>query len=75
MQGQGQDSVVKRIEYLGDQTRLHLIFKGHELVTLTETHTTLKTGDIVQITTHRPFYFDANGVRISPSSVTQNNIA
>ena len=63
-QGTGQDALVKRIEHLGDQTRLHLSFKNHDLTTVTEAHTALRSGDIVKIQPHRPFYFDANGTRI-----------
>ncbi len=64
-QGAGQDAVVKRVEHLGDQTRLHLTFKSHDLITVTSAHTDLKRDDIVQITPHRPFYFDAEGTRIA----------
>ena len=32
----------RRVEHLGDQTRLHLAFRGHELVTLTDAHTALR---------------------------------
>ena len=64
-QGEGQEAVVKRVEHLGDQTRLHLTFKSHDLITVTSAHTDLKRDDIVQITPHRPFYFDAAGTRIA----------
>jgi len=64
VQGRGQDSLVKRVEHLGDQTRLHLSFHNHDLVTVTGAHTALKTGDIVKIQPERPFYFDATGARI-----------
>lgn len=63
-QGEGQDSLVKRVEHLGDQTRLHLSFNNHELITVTDAHTTLQTGDIVKIQPQDPFYFDATGARI-----------
>lgn len=63
-QGEGQDSLVKRVEYLGDQTRLHLSFKHHDLITLIDAHTTLQAGDIVKIQLQSPFYFDATGARI-----------
>jgi multiple sugar transport system ATP-binding protein len=65
LQGQGHDSLVKRVEHLGDQTRLHLSFLNHDLITVTGAHTALKTGDIVKIEAHRPFYFDASGARIN----------
>ncbi len=63
-QGEGQDALVKRLEHLGDQTRLHLSFKNHELTTVTEAHTQLRSGDILKIQPQRPFYFDATGTRI-----------
>ncbi|GLS88150.1 ABC transporter ATP-binding protein [Cypionkella aquatica] len=63
-QGEGQDALVKRIEHLGDQTRLHLSFKNHDLTTVTDAHTALRAGDILRIQPQRPFYFDANGTRI-----------
>jgi multiple sugar transport system ATP-binding protein len=64
-QGEGAPSLVKRVEHLGDQTRLHLSFKAHELITVTDAHTTLRAGDIVKIQPDRPFYFDATGTRIA----------
>ena len=64
-QGAGEDSFVKRVEHLGDQTRLHLSFKDHDLITVTEAHTHLQSGDIVKIQPEKPFYFDANGNRIA----------
>ncbi len=63
-QGDGQDSLVTRVEHLGDQTRLHLSFKDHDLITVTDAHTPLKSGDIVKIAPDNPFFFDAAGVRI-----------
>ncbi|MGV8988788.1 MAG: ABC transporter ATP-binding protein [Cypionkella sp.] len=64
-QGEGQNSLVKRVEHLGDQTRLHLSFKNHDLITVTSAHTSLKSGDIVKIQPDRAFYFDAAGTRIA----------
>ncbi|MFK7853921.1 MAG: ABC transporter ATP-binding protein [Granulosicoccus sp.] len=64
MQGQGEDSQVTRIERLGDQTRLHLSFRNHDVVTVTNAHTTLQTGDTLKIQPHRPFYFGSDGSRI-----------
>ena len=64
-QGDGQDSIVQRVERLGDQTRLHLTFKSHDLVTVTEAHTTLRAGDVVRISPKKPFYFDADGARVA----------
>ncbi len=64
VQGEGEDSLVQRVEHLGDQTRLHLSFKDHELITVTDAHTNLNTGDIVKIRPNNPFYFDAAGARL-----------
>lgn len=63
-QGEGEDSLVTRVEHLGDQTRLHLAFRNHSLVTLARAHTPLTPGDIVKIRPDRPFWFDAAGARI-----------
>ena len=63
-QGEGEDATVKRIEHLGDQTRLHLDFKNHHLITVTEAHTLLKSGDNIKIQPKQPYYFDAAGARI-----------
>ena len=63
-QGEGQDSIVSRVEHLGDQTRLHLKFNGHEIVTVTDAHTKLKSGDIVAIAPRAPHFFDADGARL-----------
>jgi multiple sugar transport system ATP-binding protein len=60
----GTPATVRRVEHLGDQTRLHLSFNQHEITTVTDAHTTLRSGDIVKIQPLRPFYFDAAGNRI-----------
>lgn len=64
-QGDGEESFVQRVEYLGDQTRLHLSFKNQDLITVTDAHTTLKGGDVVKIRPVKPFYFDADGARLA----------
>ena len=63
-QGEGKPSTVVRIDHLGDQTRLHLTCEGHEIVTLTDPHTVLEAGDIVNIQPRNPLYFDAGGNRV-----------
>ena len=63
-QGDGQEAMVKRVEHLGDQTRLHLTCNAHDLITVTDAHTALRAGDIIKIQPDRPFYFDATGARI-----------
>tara|TARA_B110000503_G_C7138900_1_gene410043 strand:+ start:963 stop:1958 length:996 start_codon:yes stop_codon:yes gene_type:complete len=65
VQGEGEESLVQRVEHLGDQTRLHLMFRSHNLITVTHSHTTLKRGDVVKIRPDKPFYFDANGARLA----------
>ena len=65
VQGEGEDSFVQRVEHLGDQTRLHLTFKSHDIVTVTDAHTELKSGDIVKIRPQNPFYFDGAGARLA----------
>jgi multiple sugar transport system ATP-binding protein len=63
-QGTGRDASVKRVEHLGDQTRLHLTLDGHDIITLTEVHTPLRPGSTIRISPHTPLYFDADGTRI-----------
>ena len=65
IQGEGEDSQVLRVEHLGDQTRLHLHFKGHDLVTVTDAHTTLQSGDRLKIQPRNAFYFDRDGARVT----------
>jgi multiple sugar transport system ATP-binding protein len=65
LQGDGEDSTVHRVEHLGDQTRLHLSFKSHDLITVTDAHTDLKAGDIVKIRPHKALYFGADGARVA----------
>ena len=64
-QGDGQEAEVQRVEHLGDQTRLHLNFKAHQIITVTDAHTELRSGDRLKIRPQNPFYFDADGVRIA----------
>ncbi|MBC6438265.1 MAG: ABC transporter ATP-binding protein [Rhodobacteraceae bacterium] len=65
VQGEGEDSLVTRVEHLGDQTRLHLNYREHDLITVTEIHTSLGVGDILKIRPEKPFYFDSNGARLA----------
>ena len=62
-QGEGEASTVRRIERLGDQTRLHLTFRGHEIITVTDPHTGLRPGDSLKIRPEKPYFFDATGQR------------
>lgn len=65
VQGEGLPTRVVRVEHLGDQTRLHLKLQGHDIVTLTNVHTSLEPGDTVAIQPRAPLYFDAHGARIA----------
>jgi multiple sugar transport system ATP-binding protein len=62
--GEGQEAVIRRIEHLGDQTRLHLTLGPHELITLANTETRLSTGDRIAIRPQSALWFDASGNRI-----------
>jgi len=64
VQGDGEESFVKRVEHLGDQTRLHLSFRDHDLITVTDAHTPLENGDVVKIRPQQPLFFDADGARL-----------
>lgn len=63
-QGEGRAAHVRRVEPLGDQTRLHLSLDGHDIVTLTDPHTELEPGDSLAIEPRNALYFDAAGARI-----------
>jgi multiple sugar transport system ATP-binding protein len=63
-QGEGLAAQVRRVEHLGDQSRLHLVVNGHDLVTLTDVHTTLSFGDTLLVRPENPLWFDASGARI-----------
>lgn len=63
-QGEGLSAWVRRVEHLGDQSRLHLTVGGHDLVTLTDVHTTLGPGDSLLVRPENPLWFDASGARI-----------
>ncbi|MEL6571347.1 MAG: ABC transporter ATP-binding protein [Pseudomonadota bacterium] len=65
VQGEGEDCMVTRVEHLGDQTRLHLVYKDHDIITVTDAHTELAGGDIVKIRPKNPYYFDATGARVA----------
>lgn len=64
-QNVGSKSTVMRVERLGDQTRLHLQYQNHDIVTITDPHTPLRPGDRLAIRPDRPFWFDAAGQRLA----------
>jgi multiple sugar transport system ATP-binding protein len=63
-QGEGQPATVRRVEHLGDQTRLHLKLGPHEIITLSDAHTPLRPGDSLPIRPQDPLWFDASGNRL-----------
>ena len=63
-QGHGQAATVRRVEHLGDQTRLHLTLGPHRIITLSDAHTRLSPGDTLPIRPHQPLWFDQDGNRI-----------
>lgn len=62
--GEGLPANVRRLERLGDQTRLHLRLGEHDIVTLADPHTSLSPGDSIAIRPRNPLWFDASGNRI-----------
>ena len=62
--GTGKAAIVRRVEHLGDQTRLHLDCDGHALITLTDAHTPLAQAQTIAIQPQNPLWFDASGQRI-----------
>ena len=62
--GSGKAASVRRVERLGDQTRLHLTCDNHDLITLIDVHTPLASGDTIAIHPENPLWFDASGNRI-----------
>lgn len=62
--GEGHEAQAVRVEYLGDQTRLHLKINDQNLITLIESNMHIQPGDCLKITPQSPLYFGANGERI-----------
>ena len=56
---------VQRVEYLGDQTYLHLLCAGQGLTLLADPATLLKEGDRVALELLQPLFFDQFGNRLS----------
>jgi multiple sugar transport system ATP-binding protein len=59
--GEGQAALVRRVEHLGDQTRLHLEMGPHKLITLAEPESRIAPGDTLAIRPEKPLWFDASG--------------
>ncbi len=64
-QGDGKDATVTRVEHLGDQTRLHLKLGEHDVITLTDPHSTLAPGETIRIAAQNPIFFDTEGNRVT----------
>lgn len=63
--GAGQTASVKRVEHLGDQTRLHLDLRGHSLTVLSPAGDPYTAGTTVKIQPVNPLCFDVSGNRIA----------
>jgi len=55
---------VRRIEHLGDQTRMHLQIDGAQIVTLIDSHSEIQAGEEIWVAPSAPLFFDAAGDRI-----------
>ena len=65
LQGEGDEARVLRAEHLGDQTRLHLEFKGHPVTTLVDAHKDYTPNQTILIRPKDPLYFDTAGARVA----------
>jgi multiple sugar transport system ATP-binding protein len=63
--GTGLIGRVHRVEHLGDQSHVHLDYRGQSLVTLADPHQPLDAGQEVGLQLVVPLYFDASGERIA----------
>ena len=62
--GEGTPATVRRVERLGDQTRLHLSLGPHEIVTLADARAPVEPGASVAIRPENPLWFDHTGQRL-----------
>jgi multiple sugar transport system ATP-binding protein len=63
--GRGHKKVgVRRIEHLGDQTRMHFAIDGAAFVTLIDSHSPIQPGEEIWVAPTTPLFFDANGDRL-----------
>ena len=63
--GEGEEASVKRVEHLGDHTRLHLEFKGHLITGLSPPGNPYPAGSRVKIKPENPLCFNEQGNRIA----------
>ena len=64
-QGEGEESFVTGWSTWATRPDCTLVFKNHDLITVTDAHTTLTHGDMVKIQPRNPLYFDASGARLA----------
>ncbi len=62
--GEGEEASVKRIEHLGDQTRLHLDLNGHAITVISPPGNPHVAGTTIKIKPINPLCFDESGDRI-----------
>jgi len=62
---EGRQATIRRIEHLGDQTRLHLTVAEHDIITLTDPQNNWVVGTTINIGAHNPIFFDAQGQRVT----------
>lgn len=65
--GEGEEASVKRVEHLGDHTRLHLEFKGHTITGLSPPGNPYLAGSRVKIQPENPLCFNEQGNRVAGS--------
>lgn len=63
--GQGLEAAVKRVEHLGDQTRLHMDLNGHNIIALSPAGNPYAAGTTIKIQPVNPLCFDESGHRIA----------
>ena len=61
----GREATIRRVEHLGDQTRLHLTMNEHDIVTLTDPQNVFNSGETIHVNAHNPIFFDAQGDRVN----------
>jgi multiple sugar transport system ATP-binding protein len=59
------EAVVEWVEHLGDQNRLHIKLRGHDITTLVPPDSAFQPGNSVSLKFQDPLYFDSSGARIA----------
>jgi len=63
--GNARSATVRRIEHLGDQTRLHLSLQDHDIITLTDPQNNITAGTTINVSAHNPIFFNSQGERVT----------